>query len=309
MVEIPVEKKSSFGWLWALLVLLLLGLLLWWLLADNDNDEVMEPAPTAAVGTAAGEPVTDIAPLLGPNAAELVGREVQLQGVPVQDVQDGQALLVGPGAGSTLLVMPQGASIPEGLTAGNEIDVVGTVQQMEALGTNRPALAEDASSQVFIAASSITAAGEPAGTAEATAPAGTGTPPNAETVAAANRQALQRIRNNPDATPRVYFAWDSAELTSGAQAVLDHLIQSRTDARTGGITLVGFADRSGPRPYNRDLSERRAESVRRYLSGRGVGENLINVEAEGETPTLVETGDGKREPLNRRVRVELSDAP
>lgn len=135
-----------------------------------------------------------------------------------------------------------------------------------------------------------------------------GTPPSAETVAEANRQALLGLTNDPDATPRIYFPWNSAEVTSGAKAVLDRLIQSRADARTGGITLVGFADRSGPASYNRELSERRAEEVRRYLAGKGIGREMIQVEAEGETPTLVQTGDGAREPRNRRVRIELSDA-
>lgn len=48
MAEIPVEKKSSLAWLWLLLALLLIGLLLWWLLDDNDA-EVAAVAPVAGV--------------------------------------------------------------------------------------------------------------------------------------------------------------------------------------------------------------------------------------------------------------------
>lgn len=203
MAEIPVHKKSSLAWLWILLALLLLGLLLWWLLSD-DND------------------------------AERV--------------------------------------------AGSETQVVESVAP-------------------------VTAAEGDTATAGAV-----GTPPTPETVAAANQRALERLRNDPNYTPRVYFQWDSAEVTPGAQAVLDELINSRADVRTGGVTLVGFADRSGPRPYNRELSEQRAEQVRQYLAGKGIGRDIIDVEAEGETPVRVETGNDVREPLNRRVRVELSDA-
>ncbi len=134
------------------------------------------------------------------------------------------------------------------------------------------------------------------------------TPLTAETVEEANQRALERLRNDPEATPRVFFAFDSAELTSGAQAVLDAMIETRADAASEGITLVGFADRVGPRPYNLELSEQRAEQVRQYLAGQGIGADQIDVEAEGETPPLVETGDGVREPLNRRVRVELADS-
>ena len=55
MAEIPVEKKSSMGWLWVLLALLILALLAWWLL-DSD-DEVVEYAETDAVVAAPVEPM------------------------------------------------------------------------------------------------------------------------------------------------------------------------------------------------------------------------------------------------------------
>lgn len=317
MVEIPVEKKSSLAWLWILLGLLTLGLLLWWLFADDDEVDALAPAATTA--TAPADAITDINPLLGANAGGLAGREVRLEGVPVQALGASGAMLVGPGGGNALLVVPEGATVPEGLVVGNMVNVMGTVRTMDALGQNRPALAGNASGDAFVAASTITMAGQGAvGTgAGGTLPTleqgavGTeaaGTPPTPATVAAANRRALQRLTTDPDATPRVYFAWDSAELTGGAQAVLDQLIQSRAEARTGSITLVGFADRSGPRPYNRLLSGQRAEATRRYLAGKGISPDLIGVEADGETPTRVETGNGVREPLNRRVRIELSDS-
>lgn len=122
MAEIPVERKRSFAWLWILLAALLAGLLLWWLLSDSDDVEVADPGAAVAE---AGAPVTDIGSLFGPSAAALAGREVRLEGVEVQDVGDGRALLVGPGGGNALLVVPAGATIPEGLTAGNRVDVVG----------------------------------------------------------------------------------------------------------------------------------------------------------------------------------------
>ncbi|WP_241233610.1 OmpA family protein [Altericroceibacterium xinjiangense] len=135
-----------------------------------------------------------------------------------------------------------------------------------------------------------------------------GTALTAETAAQANQNALQRLTANPDATPRVYFAFDSAELTDGAKAVLDQLVQVNPGARTEGITLAGFADRAGPVPYNQELSGERAEAVKQYLSTKGIAADVIETEAEGERPPLVETGDGVREPLNRRVRIEMGDS-
>ncbi len=51
MAEIPIEKKSGMGWLWALLALLIIGLLAWWLISAADDDEAVNytGAETAAV--------------------------------------------------------------------------------------------------------------------------------------------------------------------------------------------------------------------------------------------------------------------
>ena len=39
MAEIPVERKSNKGWLWLLLVLLIIGAIIWWLLAEANEGE------------------------------------------------------------------------------------------------------------------------------------------------------------------------------------------------------------------------------------------------------------------------------
>lgn len=41
MANIPVQEKSSKTWLWLLLAAIIIGLLLWWLL-DNDDGDVVE---------------------------------------------------------------------------------------------------------------------------------------------------------------------------------------------------------------------------------------------------------------------------
>lgn len=42
MAEIPVEKKSNLTWLWIVLAIVLIGLLLWWVLAEDDDVEALE---------------------------------------------------------------------------------------------------------------------------------------------------------------------------------------------------------------------------------------------------------------------------
>lgn len=201
MAEIPVEKKSGMGWLWALLALVLAALLLWWLFSEMDDDRVAE-----------GDTRDEVAVVSDDGAADEAGES----------------------------------------TSGGLM--------------------------------------------------------TAESVNAANRRSLERIQADPNATPRMFFQFDSAELTSGAEEVIDAVIEAQPNAREQGITLTGFADRAGSRPYNRELSEERAEQVREYLVSQGMEADQIEVEADGETPTLVETGNDEREVLNRRVRLEFGDS-
>ncbi len=67
--------------------------------------------------------------------------------------------------------------------------------------------------------------------------------------------------------------------------------------------LAGHADRSGAASYNVGLSQRRADSVKAYLTGRGIPGGQIGTEAFGESQPRVATADGVRELQNRRVEV------
>ena len=53
------------------------------------------------------------------------------------------------------------------------------------------------------------------------------------------------------------------------------------------------------------LSERRAETVAKELEKLGIPEKEIVVHWKGESEPLVQTGDGVKEPQNRRVEIVL----
>ncbi len=82
-------------------------------------------------------------------------------------------------------------------------------------------------------------------------------------------------------------------------------------ARECGIAAViieGHADRSGSQSYNTALSGRRARAVRDEMVRLGIPASAISVQAFSEDRPAVETPDGVREPLNRRVEaiIELN---
>lgn len=102
----------------------------------------------------------------------------------------------------------------------------------------------------------------------------------------------------------VFFDWNSAIVKGAATGVLDQaVLQMR---QTGhDVRLIGHTDASGTGAYNMKLSQDRAEAVKRYLVANGAALQAIATEGSGESDLLVATGDGVREPQNRRVEVEM----
>ena len=57
--------------------------------------------------------------------------------------------------------------------------------------------------------------------------------------------------------------------------------------------------------YNQGLSVRRAQAVAAELVKDGVPKSAISIQGFGETHPLVPTGQGVREPQNRRVEIVI----
>jgi len=103
----------------------------------------------------------------------------------------------------------------------------------------------------------------------------------------------------------VFFDWDRSNLS---QQALNTIKQAADAFKTKGnarITATGHTDTSGPEAYNMALSLRRANTVKDALVREGVPAQAITVIGRGEAGLLVQTGDGVREPQNRRVEIVI----
>jgi len=105
----------------------------------------------------------------------------------------------------------------------------------------------------------------------------------------------------------VFFAWDRANITPVAREVIENVAEVYEEGDPARLILAGHADTSGPADYNVGLSERRARAVAAELVNLGVPEEALDIEWFGETMPRVETGDGVREPQNRRVEITFSE--
>ena len=81
---------------------------------------------------------------------------------------------------------------------------------------------------------------------------------------------------------RVFFAYDSYDLSPEARATLDRQAQWLNQYGQLSITIEGHADERGTREYNLALGEKRANSVKSYLSTLGVDSSRLNVISYGK---------------------------
>jgi outer membrane protein OmpA-like peptidoglycan-associated protein len=102
------------------------------------------------------------------------------------------------------------------------------------------------------------------------------------------------------------FATGKSELKSGATVNLDRLSDFLTAYPDRTASIEGFTDSMGSEDSNQMLSERRADSVKRYLIGRGVKSNRLSSSGRGENAPVAdnETMDGRQQ--NRRVEVVIN---
>ena len=74
------------------------------------------------------------------------------------------------------------------------------------------------------------------------------------------------------------------------------------------VRVEGHTDARGSARYNQRLSERRAESVARYLINRGVGESRLVAQGFGEEALIVPDATTKEEHAqNRRVEFNIGE--
>jgi outer membrane protein OmpA-like peptidoglycan-associated protein len=107
-------------------------------------------------------------------------------------------------------------------------------------------------------------------------------------------------------TQRIEFEFGSAKLLESSFAVLVAVMNVMREHTELGIVLVeGHTDSIGGAAYNKDLSERRAESVRKWLIDHGVEEvRLLDAGFGLERPLDTnDTPEGRQR--NRRVEFHI----
>tara|TARA_B100001059_G_scaffold208202_1_gene220298 strand:- start:28 stop:522 length:495 start_codon:yes stop_codon:yes gene_type:complete len=99
---------------------------------------------------------------------------------------------------------------------------------------------------------------------------------------------------------RVFFEFDSSELTVDAQATLDAQAAWLMQYTDTDITIEGHADERGTREYNLALGDKRAFAVYSYLAQAGVDTNRMDYVSWGKERPEVIGSDETAYSQNRR---------
>ncbi len=102
------------------------------------------------------------------------------------------------------------------------------------------------------------------------------------------------------------FDFDSDVIRASSSVVIADLYAGLTQDGGTGIEIVGHSSSEGSADYNRDLSQRRAQSVVAALVALGLDANEVSADGRGEDDPIASNDDEAGRSLNRRVEVRCT---
>ena len=99
---------------------------------------------------------------------------------------------------------------------------------------------------------------------------------------------------------RVLFGYDSSELDDDDRSVLDNQAEFLNQNPSLQVTIEGHCDERGTREYNLALGEKRASSVKDYLTSLGINSDRISVVSYGKERPQVLGSNKAAWSMNRR---------
>lgn len=117
-------------------------------------------------------------------------------------------------------------------------------------------------------------------------------------------EVAQLAATKPKIDLEINFDYNSAEISKASMQAVQELGKALSDPSLKGSTFVvaGHTDASGTDEYNQGLSERRADTIKRYLTEKfGInGSDLVTV---GYGESKPKDANAPLDPANRRVQV------
>jgi outer membrane protein OmpA-like peptidoglycan-associated protein len=132
---------------------------------------------------------------------------------------------------------------------------------------------------------------------------------NTRSLSLGEREEIAEIASTkPKIDLDIQFDYNSADIRASSMPAVQELGKALSNASLRGSTFVvaGHTDAIGGETYNQDLSERRADTIKRYLTDKyGInGTDLVTV---GYGKSKPKDPNAPMDPINRRVQVVNMD--
>ena len=112
-------------------------------------------------------------------------------------------------------------------------------------------------------------------------------------------------RTRIEITETIQFATGSANLLPASSPILDDVVKVLQDAPALKVRIEGHTDSQGNDAFNLDLSSKRAASVLKYLTDKGISPSRLSSEGYGETQPIDTNRTPSGRARNRRVEFKI----
>ena len=121
-------------------------------------------------------------------------------------------------------------------------------------------------------------------------------------------EVAQLAATKPKIDLEIQFDYNSADIAKSSMASVQALGKALSDPALKGSTFVvaGHTDATGGEEYNQGLSERRADTIKKYLV-QNYGLNGTDLVTVGYGETKLKDASKGGDPINRRVQVVNMD--
>jgi OmpA-OmpF porin, OOP family len=111
-------------------------------------------------------------------------------------------------------------------------------------------------------------------------------------------------------TQQIHFEFNKATIRPESFPILDAIVDVLKAETKITLEIQGHTDNVGSAPYNKKLSQSRADSVRTYLGQHGISISRLSAMGYGMSQPVVPNNTAANRALNRRVQfIRTESAP
>lgn len=104
----------------------------------------------------------------------------------------------------------------------------------------------------------------------------------------------------------ILFATGKSQLNEASKQSLNKFAESLQSNSETDLTIYGHTDNTGSRAINEKLSNERAESVAKYLIGKGISGGRLTTEGKAYDEPVADNSTAEGRALNRRVEIYIT---